>query len=172
LKLDLAGAFAAYFLLFIGSYLVVNKLLFDKKQHYEVWTVKGTVEDHLGKRISQERNKPLVQVLPFTPFKNGRLDFQVSVDVEDGVYDFPEIDITAMTADQQNLFIGDDANDFLEMDIDKHGAKKVSNWEYDFRRNIITYKKPLKLTKEQMEDTSTYKIVSKGENSYDINPKQ
>ena len=170
LTVDLAGAFAAYFLLFLGSYIVVNKMLFHEKERFEVWTVKGTVQDDMGRILNNDRNKPSVMLLPSIEINNGRFDFPVSVRVKDGFYDFPMISITAISNDQQNLFIGQDASDFLDMDVDKSAVNKDGNWEYNFHRNTIRYRRALKLTKEQMEDTTRYKVVVNGPNSYDINP--
>src|SRR5215470_5284697 len=58
LTVDMAGAFAGYFLLFLGSYIIVKEMLFEKMPDSEVWTIKGTALDEHGGRIDAIRHKP------------------------------------------------------------------------------------------------------------------
>jgi hypothetical protein len=63
LNIDLSGAFAGYFLLFLISMPILKKLI-NKEVLYEVWNVKGKVVDaQTGRPIGYESN-PHITIQP------------------------------------------------------------------------------------------------------------
>src|SRR5258705_8873182 len=70
LKVDMAGAFAGYFLLFIGSYFIAKEMIFEKKADAEIWTMKGFVTDDYGTPLSNDRHRPDVSLYPSTEVHN------------------------------------------------------------------------------------------------------
>jgi hypothetical protein len=64
LKINLGGAFAGYFLLFITAVPFMNRLIILKSDEYQVWQIKGAiVDERTNKPIPRSKN-PRVVVYP------------------------------------------------------------------------------------------------------------
>ncbi|MEO8403494.1 MAG: hypothetical protein ABI480_02825 [Chitinophagaceae bacterium] len=96
LKINLSGAFAGYFLLFLASWPVMNMLLKAKPDKYEVWLVKGTVVDPAtGKAIPDTKN-PRITINPPVRIVNGAFKFRIIAEKQgDDTYTFPIVSIAA-----------------------------------------------------------------------------
>jgi len=159
LTVDMAGAFAGYFLLFLGSYFIVNKILFEKKLEYEVWTVKANLIDEKGIRVDRDKHRPIATILPPPEIRNGVFDILVPVKVDKNYYDFPLINIEATSSDSSRspLSIGGDISDFFDIDVVK--GDKNGNWDYKFDRKIVKYNKPIVLTSSTTVNNAFIKVV-------------
>lgn len=149
LKLDMAGAFAGYFVLILAAYFIVKQMIFEKPVEYEIWTLKGFITDDKKVPLGKERNKPDITVYPPIEIDNGRLDFPILVRVADKHYDFPGISISAYSKDDPGAklyFPSDFMNDLLDPDIN-YGEKKA-HWEYDFKNRILKFNKPFEMIRE------------------------
>jgi len=162
----MAGAFAGYFLLFLASYLIIKKMMFELPDRSEVWSVKVNFYDENGHPVDKDRNKPDVTFYPHAEIENGQLYSRLAVDVIKDFYKFPGISLSAYS-DTSKLFIPSDSNDeLLDPGVVRQGGastQKKGNWEYDFERKILTYSAKIKLIKEvpaSKETSSIFKMDS------------
>ncbi len=149
LKVDMAGAFAGYFILVIAAYFIVKQMIFEKPAEYEAWTLKGYITDDKKMPLGKERNKPDITVYPTIDIDNGRLDFPILVRVSDKHYDFPGISINAYSKDDPGakLYLPSDfMKDLLDPDINSGDTNP--NWSYDFKNKILKFKRPIEMIRE------------------------
>ena len=150
LKINLTGAFGGYFLLIIASYLMVNKMIFEKQPDVEVWTLKGFVKDDRAIPLDCKKHQASLTLYPEHKIENGDLTFPVLVNYRSTGYDFPRITISGFSNDtsKTNLYLSEDQTRELN-DPDPHGKeKKKGNWIYDYNKRIITYKGDIVMKKE------------------------
>jgi hypothetical protein len=161
LKVDMAGAFAGYFLLFIGCFLLVKQMIFEKPDRYEVWTVKAMIYDEYGVPLSKIKNKPDVSITPPADIDNGIFEFHIPVEVNSDYYNFPSINFTAFsTKDAADLRMSDkDIRYLLSPDVKK--GQKNGYWNYDFAAKILTYDSAVRLIRvtSPVENTENILVV-------------
>src|SRR5258705_1249092 len=147
----MAGAFAGYFLLFIGSYFIAKEMIFEKKADAEIWTMKAYVTDEYRIGLNKTRNKPDVIIHPSTEVEDGgSINEDVTVKIKGSYYDFPGISITANADDtaKSKLYLsGDLSSELLFPGVNK-GVKKNGHWTYDWDNKIIRYDTAIILSKE------------------------
>ena len=159
LKVDMAGAFAGYFLLFIGCFLLVDRMIFEKPDRYEVWTVKAMLYDENGFPLSKRKNKPDVSITPPADIDNGIFEFHIPVEVNSNYYNFPSISFTAFSSrDAADLRTSDiDIKYLLSPDVKK--GDKNGYWNYDYAGKILTYDSAVRLVKVIAPDEENSKNI-------------
>jgi len=163
LTVDMAGAFAGYFLLFIASYFIVKSMIFEILNKSEVWKVKVNVLDDRGRPLDEKRNRPDITFYPQASINNGVFQFDIPVIIENDSYDFPGISFSAYSDDASKLFISSDLNnDLYDPDVVRPGGKtkqQKGNWDYDYNRRILTYTMPIRMIKEAATTKAPMSIV-------------
>ena len=161
-KVDMAGSFAGYFVLFIGSYFIVKKMIFeepvvktiivykDKPSDYEVWNMVGTVFDEKNEPLDEKDCRPNITLLPSNiSFTQGSFSIKVPVEVKDSFYKFQGISINAFSKDdpRHKLRL---SNDLIKELYSPSVIKGDRNgkWKYDFSNKIIKYDTSITLIKE------------------------
>jgi len=150
LKINLTGAFGGYFLLIIASYLMVNKMIFEKRPDVEVWTLKGFIKDDRAIPLDCNKHRASLTLYPENKIENGDLNFPLLVAYRNNGYDFPRISISGFSNDEKrsNLYLAEDQTRELN-DPDPVGhEKEKGNWIYDYNKRIITYKGAIIMKKE------------------------
>jgi hypothetical protein len=147
LNVKMAGAFGGYFLLFVGSLFLIKDMIFEKRDRYEVWTVKVDVYDEKGNRLNRDKNKPDVLVTPHPEINNGVLNFKVPVLVDNNYYEFPSIDFSAFSSDDaSDLRVPDNLSNDL-MHASTYKGEKKCKWTYDYANKMLTFDTVIRLIK-------------------------
>jgi len=135
LRIDLGGAFAGYFLLFITAMPFMSRLIKldgpekEKPGEDQVWTITGTVLDKkTGQIISQFKN-PRVIVYPLNNVIGDSYQFSVAAELKTGNYlRFPRMTVEAdgyvvYSLEQLDFRIGNKpGKKFCNMDCSTHVA--------------------------------------------------
>ncbi|RXK58554.1 hypothetical protein ESA94_18150 [Lacibacter luteus] len=131
LKINLSGAFAGYFLLFITAIPFMYTLIKCKGSMYEVWTIKGTVLQEKDGRIIPQFYNPKISFVPTTGIQNGAFQVQV-VGERKGESNiiFPTLQIMADSFVTQPL---------EPLDYKSGKKKEKKYWEMDYDDKFATY---------------------------------
>jgi len=152
LRIDLGGAFAGYFLLFITAMPFMSRLIKLEKPEKEkpvedqVWTITGTVLDKkTGQVISQFKN-PRVIVYPPNTVDGSEYKFTVAVEHKAGNYmRFPIMHVEADGYVVYNL-------ESLDFTIGKELGKKSCN--IDSNTHVATFNQVLLISDTNQKITN------------------
>lgn len=133
LKINLGGAFAGYFLLFIILLPIMARLIKVEEEIYVVWKIHGKILDEHNNKIKASSN-PTITLIPSTQVKNGEFNMDViGTRQQNGLIQFPFITIGA------DKFVSDNLEQLDYIDDHKSVIKK-GNWEMDPVHRIATLK--------------------------------
>lgn len=152
LAVDMVGAFAGYFLLFAGSYILIPKLIIPLQSEFELWTVKVNVLDDSGRKLDKDKNLPEVILTPEPDID----EFKIAVKYNSvtGYYDFPGISFRASSSsDTMDLFLPvDKYADLIDPDHTKGEPK--GKWKFDYDNRVLSYGAGVSLVKEELPSSN------------------
>jgi hypothetical protein len=136
-NLDLSGAFAGYFLLFIIPLKTMTSLIRPHENPYVVWKIKGAILDSTNVDISAVSN-PSLTLIPSTQIKNGEFNVDIiGTRLGKNQVQFPDISVAADRYVSTNL-------ESLDYQEDQDAATK-QYWEMDFANHVARLKSGFKL---------------------------
>ena len=103
LKINLSGAFAAYFLLFLIAYPLMSRVVKNHDSPYEIWTINGSLTDDDGSKLKPS-SQASITLIPSTEVINGEFNIDViGTREESGMIRFPRISVSARDHVSDNL---------------------------------------------------------------------
>lgn len=147
LQIKLTGAFAAYFLIFLLSMTVFNKLITKEEERYEIWTIEGSVYDATTKRPVKDFVNPVVKIIPrYGSIDNGQFNIKVIGSVkEGGLVEFPFMIVQADRYVAENL---------ESLNYIRKSNKPKKNWDFDTRTKRAILKNPIFLATDEFQDST------------------